>query len=68
MTSSKIDTTIGNKYMEDVCDKCKDKIVARTKRIGKWAMLNPLSLAKSFQSVICNDCKKKIIKKMKNNG
>ena len=50
--------------MEIVCDKCKDKIVERTKRLSKWALLNPIKIAKQFGDLLCKDCEKKVVKRM----
>jgi len=59
-----LDTTIGNQFMDVVCEPCKHKIILRTKRLSKWALLNPIKTAKMFQNIICKDCKKKIVDKL----
>ena len=58
--SDEVKENVVNRFGDQVCKKCKQKIIARTKRIRPFDLLRPNKLSAQFSKIVCKDCKNKI--------
>lgn len=63
-----LDTSIGEKYIDDICEECKIKLTAEMQKMNKLALLNPMKIQKKLIALLCPECLDRLGKKIRKQG
>lgn len=63
----KIDTTIGQQYVNDICDNCKTKLTEAMNKLSRLDLLRPKKASQRLLNVLCTECQNRIIRKVRLN-